>query len=291
MFDTSGPNSRGVHFVWFVDGRYAHLTTGMPDFVPNPSSDDQIYVTVDLQDPENPREVGRWWLPGMAAGEKPFQPLAPQYASGFRQHNVEVLPSKPDRAYSSWIDGGATILDISDIQHPKLIGRWDPHPPATGFTHTLVPQPSRGIATASHEAISENCSDYPRMIWVLDISDEANPISVSTMPMPDPADYCGRGGRFGAHNQHENHEQPTCMDLHNTVIGSFFNGGVRIYDTTNPYRPEELGYWVGNQPASSNVSAIQINDVFVDERGLIYAVDRNGGGLYILQYTGEKALA
>ena len=25
FFDTSGPYSRGCHFVWFVDGRYAHL--------------------------------------------------------------------------------------------------------------------------------------------------------------------------------------------------------------------------------------------------------------------------
>ena len=34
FFDTSGPDSRGVHNLWFVDGEFAHLSTGMPDFHP-----------------------------------------------------------------------------------------------------------------------------------------------------------------------------------------------------------------------------------------------------------------
>src|SRR5438093_3084519 len=34
LFDTSGPNSRGVHHVWFVDGHYAYLATGSADFTP-----------------------------------------------------------------------------------------------------------------------------------------------------------------------------------------------------------------------------------------------------------------
>ncbi len=29
FYDTSGPESRGVHNLWFVDGEFAHLTTGM----------------------------------------------------------------------------------------------------------------------------------------------------------------------------------------------------------------------------------------------------------------------
>jgi hypothetical protein len=33
-FDTSGPHSRGVHYLWFADGHYAYLTTGAKDFTP-----------------------------------------------------------------------------------------------------------------------------------------------------------------------------------------------------------------------------------------------------------------
>src|SRR5438270_4274079 len=54
FFDASGPFSRGAHFVWFVDGQYAWLSTGMPDFRPTNPNDDQILVIVDLHDPENP---------------------------------------------------------------------------------------------------------------------------------------------------------------------------------------------------------------------------------------------
>jgi hypothetical protein len=70
FFDTSGPESRGVHNLWFVDGQFAHLTTGMPDFRPTNPQDDQIWVVVDLRNPRQPREVGRWWLPGTRKGDR-----------------------------------------------------------------------------------------------------------------------------------------------------------------------------------------------------------------------------
>ena len=34
-FDTSGPHSRGVHYLWFADGPYAYLSTGAKDFAPH----------------------------------------------------------------------------------------------------------------------------------------------------------------------------------------------------------------------------------------------------------------
>jgi len=34
FFDASGPHSRGVHHLWFVDGAYLHLASGAPDFKP-----------------------------------------------------------------------------------------------------------------------------------------------------------------------------------------------------------------------------------------------------------------
>jgi hypothetical protein len=34
FFDTSGPYSRGAHCLWFVDGKYAHVSTGAADFTP-----------------------------------------------------------------------------------------------------------------------------------------------------------------------------------------------------------------------------------------------------------------
>ena len=34
-FDTSGPHSRGVHYLWFTDGHWAYLSTGAKDFTPH----------------------------------------------------------------------------------------------------------------------------------------------------------------------------------------------------------------------------------------------------------------
>lgn len=46
----------------------------------------------------------------------------------------------------------------------------------------------------------------------------------------------------------------------------------------------------GSPPAANPTHTIQINDVYVDEHGLIYANDRLTGGLYIIRYTGKVRL-
>jgi hypothetical protein len=291
FFDTSGPYSRGAHFVWFVDGRYAWLSTGMPDFRPANPNDDQFLVIVDLQDPEQPVEAGRWWLPGMAEGEPPL-PRLPR-DSGYRMHNANVLPSNPDRAYLGWIDGGFVILDTSDISDPRLVANLDPYlngGTGNGFAHTLVPHLGRNLLVGSEEAVTDACADHPKNIYTIDLTDEANPTIVAAVPLPDASAYCGRGGRFGSHNVHENHEQATAKELHNTVVGSFFNGGVRIYDIAEPARPREIAAYVPGKPPNSRSTAIQFNDVFVDEKGTLYAGDRLGGGVYVLEYTGSIPL-
>ena len=67
------------------------------------------------------------------------------------------------------------------------------------------------------------------------------------------------------------------------MIGTFFNGGLRAYDISNPYQPEEVAAFVPPAPVRSPAHSIQLNDVFVDERQIVYTVDRFAGGLYILE--------
>jgi hypothetical protein len=69
------------------------------------------------------------------------------------------------------------------------------------------------------------------------------------------------------------------------VIGTFFNAGVRAYDISNPYQPQEVAYFVPGAPTLSRTGAIQLNDVYVDDRRIVYTVDRFVGGLYILEMT------
>ena len=313
FFDTSGPVSRGVHCLWFVDGEFAHLTTGMPDFNPTNPNDDQIYVIVDLRDPRHPREAGRWWYPGTRKGDACLPGCLPprhaRFDDGYRPHNVEVWPDRPDRAYVGYIDGGAIILDISGLADlkagraktftPALIGQAKFSPPYTAWTHTFQPIFSRGMAIVSDEAVQDNCKDAPKLVWLLDIRAETNPMVIGTAPLhATDGELCTRGGRFGAHNLHPNFPGPTSANLKNTAVASWFNGGVRIFHIADgpkgvpgaPPHLEEIGYYTPAALPKNPGGAPQINHAIVDEKGLIYANDRVSGGLYILRYTGVVPL-
>ncbi len=67
------------------------------------------------------------------------------------------------------------------------------------------------------------------------------------------------------------------------ILATFFNGGLRVYDLATPYQPQEAAYFVPVAPALSPKGSVQINDVYVDDRNLVYTVDRFSGGLYILE--------
>ncbi len=284
FLDTSGPCSRGCHCLWWVDGNYAHLSTGAADFQPRDQKDDQFYMIVDVSDPTNPVEAGRWWFPGTREGDD-TPPVArhPQFDSGHRLHNANVYPERPDRAWCAYMDSGVVILDISDVSNPSMISHINYAPPFPGFTHTVVPLFDRDLMVVTQEAVRLNGEDYPKLIWMMDIRDETNPVIISTFPMADTNDFFQRPGRFGAHNIYENQPGPTCYHSDNLIYGTFFNGGVRVFDTSDPFRPEEVAYFVPE--LVEGAPSVGINDVYVDENGIMYVVDRLKGGLYILELT------
>jgi hypothetical protein len=284
FFDASGPHSRGTHHLWWVDGAYLHLATGAPDFKPRNPKDDQFYLIVDVRQPTKPVEVGRWWLPGTRDGDaEPAPARHPKFDAGFRAHNTNVYPRRPDRAWIGYIDGGAIILDISDMAHPRMLSRWDYHPPYPGFTHTLLPLFDAQIMIVSDEATAPAGADWPKLNWVVDVRDETNPVPLSTFPIPAVGEFGGRGGRYGAHNLHENRPVSVNSVDEKLIFGTYFNGGLRVHNVSDPFRPEEVAYYVPEAPRDSKAGAIQINDVLVDERRVVYAVDRLIGGLYTLE--------
>ncbi len=310
FFDTSGARSRGVHWLWFVDGAFAHLATGAADFVPTNPKDDQFYMVVDVRDPRRPKEVGRWWLPGTRQGDACLpvcQPARHSIDDGYRAHNIGVWPERPDRAYLGYIDGGAIILDISGLNdvragrwssfRPRLISRLRFAPPFPAWTHTMQPIFERQMAIVTDEAVLPKCADAPKLVWIVDIRNEANPVIVGTAPLPDNAgDLCRRGDRFGAHNVAPTLPNSTTARLKNTFAVTFFNGGVRLYgmrDSAVPHAPprvEEIGYYIPGAPPGNPNGVSVSNHVIIDERGLLYVCDRLSGGLSILEYTGPTRL-
>ena len=322
FFDTSGPFSRGAHCLWFVDGEFIHVATGMPDFEPTNPLDDQIYVIVDVRDPRQPKEVGRWWYPGTWKKDECLPGCLPprhaKFDTGYRPHQTEVWPDRPDRVYVSYIDGGAFVMDLSELADvkagkvarvtPKVISQLRFQPPFTAWTHTFQPIFSRGLAFVSDESTKDNCADAPKLVWLVDIRAETNPVVIDSAPFHDTdGELCKAGGRFGAHNIHPNLPMTTSANLVNTTVASWFNGGVRIFHiadsrsgvTDAPPHLDEIGHYipaavpVPADPAGARPGGLQpaqINHAIVDERGVIYANERSTGGLYILRYTGKVPL-
>jgi hypothetical protein len=140
----------------------------------------------------------------------------------------------------------------------------------------------RGLMLVTDESTENNAKDWPKLIWVLDAREESNLVPIATCPMPDHKPFAA-AGRFGAHNIHENVPVPTAWQSDQIVLGTFFNGGLRAYDISNAYQPREIGVFVPPAPPMAPTGTIQLNDVFVDEREIVYTVDRHIGGLYILE--------
>ena len=113
-----------------------------------------------------------------------------------------------------------------------------------------------------------------------------------------------QGGRFIAYIGH--HGGSGLNPLHGKLVFiSYFNAGVRAVDIRDPYRPQEVAFYI---PAITEKTdkrcvplasageackvAIQTNNVEVDDRGYIYIVDRANTGLHILELTGAaRAIA
>ncbi len=257
---------RGVHRIVWTGGQYAHMSA-IPD-----GFTDRIWVVADLSDPARPVEAGRWWWPGQREGEEPGWPSGERYAA----HHALIAG---DRAYLGYDDAGMVILDVSDLTSPRQVGHlsWD-----GGSTHTCLPLPGRGLVIATDEQVRDGPDAPMRAIRVIDVAGERPQVRSLC---PHPAGYSHLPLRFGAHNLHEN--QPGSYRSERLVFASYFSAGVRVYDLADPGHPAEVAHWVPQPPAGQPVP--QINDLFVDDAGLLWVTDRIGGGLYVLEP--EPALA
>ena len=146
---------------------------------------------------------------------------------------------------------------------------------------TVLPIPhelmGRRIAVVTDEEVSDRLSPSPNaFMWIVDITDEKHPVPVATWRVPHDEPF-NRDCWFGAH-------QPQETVNGNIILVTWFGGGLRAVDISNPYRPEEVEHFMPAPGAGQNI--VQSNDVFVDKaRGLVYLIDRLNG-LDILEYRG-----
>jgi hypothetical protein len=269
----------GVHRLWYPGGRWAYASVLADGFT------DYVFQVIDLADPARPRWAGRWWLPGMnaAAGESPtWDATRWRYAL----HHAII---HGDTAYGSWRDGGLTLLDVSDKEAPRLIVHRNWAPPYGGGTHTSLPLPNRDLLIVADEATADELEDGQKYVWVFNIADPSNPVSISTFPTPAEQEYATKGGHFGPHNLHEN--RPGSFVSDELIFATYQNAGVRAFDIRDPYQPRLAGALVPAAPSQlidprpGRPLVVQTADVYVRPDGILFCTDYNAG-LISAQYEG-----
>ena len=257
----------GVHR-FDVDANYAYLSTEVEGYIGN------ILVIYDLADPARPQEVSRWWMPGqhLAGGETPSW-------RGYKNRLHHALRVGDELWAAVW-HAGFRVLDVSDITQPRCVASHDYHPPFPEPTHTVMPLPGlidgRRIAVAVDEEHEHRRGNLHGFMWVFDVTDfgaikALAAFDVSEMDSP----WSRAPGRFGAHQFREK------MDG-TLVYATWFSGGLRVVDLADPFAPEEVAHFIP-EPRTGETCP-QSNDVDLDDRGLIYLLDRDRG-LDILEMT------
>src|SRR5581483_10428348 len=286
----------GTHRNLYAGGPYAHLAAGMPGFKGN------IYVILDISDRENPREAGRWWVPGQKAGEEPPVSSNPIRSKQYRltstshggcfgfcaREGVDVSLHGPpyvvgSLAYLPYGAAGLIVLDISDVSQPKEIGRLSFSPPfhSPFGVHGVLPIPERGIAFVNSEDVSYG-NGPAHHASIIDISDPSDPWLLSLLPEPLPPDdapyrdFTTRGGWCGPHNMNHHQYHPDVEKIGDLLYVAHFNAGLRVYDISNKRLRTEYGFFVPPEPRQrygpmpEHKLVLQTEDVVVDRRGFIY---------------------
>lgn len=251
----------GVHRFTF-DGRYAYISPEMDGYVGN------IVMILDFADPAHPREVGRWWMPGQwtAGGETP--------SWKGRHHRCHHAIRHENRLYVSYWHGGGLILDVSDLAHPRQVAGFDWSPPFPWPTHSVVPVPfpinGRRYLIVADEDVQpldpEMAPELAAFLWFVDATDETKPVPVATFQVE---------GVHGKRNTTMTGcHQPVEVIRGTEIPVAWFAQGLRFVDFSNPMAPRETAHYIPDAPDGARVSS---NDVFVDERGLVFLIDRIGG--------------
>jgi hypothetical protein len=268
----------GIHRIWYTGGRWAYASALIDGFT------DYIFITIDMSDPTRPKEVGRYWLPGMNAAAGEAAAADPSRRQGLHHPIVHG-----DTAYLAWRDAGMVILDIKDRAEPRLIAHKNWSPPFGGGTHNCLPLPDRDLLVVLDEAVLDHQEDGEKLIWLFDVREPSNPVSISTFKSPSDLDYKAKTGHFGPHNLHEN--RPGSFVSSELIFATYQNAGVRVFDIRDRYTPREVGALVPPAPVKlvdsrpGRPKVIQSADVFVDGAGIVYSTDYNGG-LYVMEYQG-----
>ena len=287
FFDCSGPKSRGVHQLWFCDGEYVHMAAGADDFIPNNQLDDQCYRIIDVRNPSKPHEVGRWWLPGTRQGDNVAQPVRhkpPLPDSGFRAPQYECVSAAP----------GSLLLRLSRWRHADhrhfRQNQAAAHQPLGSFAALFGLHPHAAAAVRAQSSGDDRRIDGRRrgglaQARVDDRQPRRNqPGADRHLSAAAGRNLCEPRRPLRCAQSLREHARPAFL-----VFGGCDrrhpSSTVACAPTTSPIRTSRRRSRRSfrRRRRSPRPDRSSLNDVFIDEREIVYTVDRQSGGLYILE--------
>jgi len=301
----------GTAHNFYSGGRYAYLDAAFDNSFTHMESPIRYYTngvqTLDVADPEKPRFVSNWWLPGQRQGEEEAYRKWREY--GDRQsftckNGGFFVPTKVEDggryAYSTWGSFGFLIHDVADPEHPKLVGRFVPPylPGGIQMYATDVSRLERGFVVANPEMLNPDCNQPWHDAYVLDVRDPARPTELGKLPIPKPPpeapydDFCNKRGRFGS-RMPQNQKAPGKPDP-NFSCYSYFIAGAQCFDLSDPRQPKNTAWFIPPQGGDLEVWNSYnrtVDIVFVEwDRKLIWVGSDTGLYLVSTPQLGEPVL-
>lgn len=313
-WDCGVPHSMGVHRFMYNGGDYVHLSAEAEEF------EGLIYRIINISDPTNPYEEGRWWAPHQYVDGVPGrtvnhqEPHNPNFMDKGWLHGPPFVMD--GKAYMGYCGDGLMIVDVENPKRPKALGNLKFMPAfsshlAGARTHTALPLKGRNLCVVTNEGerygfFPEGTLSKPQAmnnLHMVDVSDPANPVLIAEFPYPEvPEDFPapnfntyglnGGIGPFGPHNVHEPMDGKPWLEQRNDVVyNCYFHAGLRIYDVSDPYYIKEKAYFIPPNPTSRffpfpGPHLASTEDIVVDDRGNII-IDALEDGFYILRKTYE----
>ena len=277
-----------------------------------------IYWILDIEDPQNPVEVGKWWRAeqfvdgGLGAEYDPTAKHNPTFMDKGYMHGPQFVVD--NLAYCGYSGAGLCIVDVSDVSRPKLKGQLKFHPPFSGGLagsrcHTALPLTDRNLVVVTNEGERFAWMDKEKLteaqpmnnLHMVDVRNPQKPTLIAEFPYPEVPEHfpyhnfnemmLEAQGPFGPHNVHEPMSgKPWHEDNPDRVYCCYFSAGMRVYDVSDPYYIRELAYFIPPNPEKRRFPhypgplVATTEDCVVDDRGYIY-MDCLEDGLYILKTT------
>jgi hypothetical protein len=236
-FLPTGRLSRGVHE--FTVGQrgdhwYAYLAVWNSELNDGPGD----LRIVDVTDPRQPFEVADWGarrdagLP-IGAGAQ-CAPLCRGASPLAALHSVALSPDGRT-AYLSYWDLGMIVLDVSEPNLPRWLGRFAEPQAAEGNTHSISIAHDGKLALVADETFGPPWG----RLRLVDVQDPANPVQVGLFDTPESA--AGTPGEqyaFTIHNPRVDDRDPTRAYL------AWYADGIRLLDISDASRPVEIATWI-----------------------------------------------